>query len=285
MSDYKSALLKDDFTELEQVYSEFNDSRIEQLNKTLEEFSPQRTVYIFQCGFFDKNGKDFYAGGAERYALDLATLIAHIGYKPILIQAGNQDSDTFWMKNMQDLTIIGVNAQGSNYFKIINRLKEPALAIYSGIVEWETNIAYKNVLLISHGITWDIPRTNADNEFLKTILKTFNNIVSVDTNTISWFRSTFSNYIFNQKINFQYVPNYVDIEKYKPISKNRTRLKITYPRRCSEERGFWLFADIVPDIIKMYKDIIIEFVGYVHTEEIQNKLEELRTNYPNNIIH
>ena len=286
LSDYKCALLKNDFIGLEQECSKLNNSKIEQLNDIINKLAPQKAVYIFQCGFFDQNGKDFYAGGAERYALDLAALISYLGYKPILIQAGNQDSDKPWVTNMQDLTVIGVNAQGSNYFKIITGLKEPALAIYSGILEWETNLNYKNALLLSHGITWDNPRVNAECEFLQTILKTFNNIISVDTNTISWFRSTFSNYIFNKNIDFQYVPNYVDIEKYKPVSqKRRTQLKITFPRRCTEERGFWMFADIVPDILKAYKDVTIEFVGYVHTDEIKNKLKELITNYPDNIIH
>lgn len=285
LSDYKSKLLKDDFIELEQQYSKLNNIKAEKLNSFIQEVAPQKAVYIFQYGFYDKDGKNFYAGGAERYAIDLAKLIANLGYKPILIQAGNQDSKSCWINKINELIIIGLNAQGGNYFKIVSQLKEPQLVIYSGILEWDKNINYKNTLLISHGITWDTPRTNADLEFLHRIIKIFDNIISVDTNTISWFRSTFSNYLSNQNKNIQYVPNYVDLAKYKPIQQKKSSLKITYPRRCSDERGFWLFADIVPEIIRASKDIVIEFVGYIHTDIIKNKIDELVANYPNNIIH
>lgn len=46
----------------------------------------RKTVIIFQSLFFDTNGKHFYAGGAERYCLDLADIIIKLGFEQLLIQ-------------------------------------------------------------------------------------------------------------------------------------------------------------------------------------------------------
>lgn len=278
-------LLRNEFDKLEKFDSKFNNVKAAQINNIISEITTSKVVYLFQYSFFDKEGENFFSGGAERYMLDLSKLIIELGYKPILIQAGVSTSNVPWVKTYQGLTVIGVNTLGNNYFKIINSLREPDLAIYSGIIKWNKNIKYKNKLLISHGITWDVPRVNANIKFLQTILETFNNIISVDTSTISWMRSTFSNYVKHLNVNFTYVPNYVDITKYKPLKRDTELIKITFPRRCSDERGFWMFAEIVPELIKYNKNVLIEFVGYIHNKEIQGKIDKLLTGFPKNVIH
>lgn len=281
----KIKLFPNDFLKFEKFYGKLNKNVIHQLNNIISEIAPSKVVYLFQFSFFDKRGEKFFSGGGERYMLDLADIIKNMGYTPILLQSGDRKLDKTWVRKMNNLTIAGVNALGKNYYEIINNLNEPDLAIYSGIIKWKKNIKYKNNLIISHGITWDIPRANADINDLKSITETFDTMVSVDTSTISWFRSTFSHHLAMKKNKFEYVPNYVDTNKYVPINKNRDNIKITFPRRCSEERGVWLFADVVPKLIQKFSNIEIEFVGFIHTKDVEEKISELISKYPKNVSH
>ncbi len=65
----------------------------------------RKTVIIFQSLFFDTNGKHFYAGGAERYCLDLADIIIKLGFEPLLIQ---QSSCGFWTNTKNNLKVLGI---------------------------------------------------------------------------------------------------------------------------------------------------------------------------------
>lgn len=242
-------------------------------------------VYILQHSFFDTMGKNYFSGGGERYACDLGKIIADSGFIPILIQRGDENAEECWVNNFQDLKVIGVNGSYDEYIKIISMLQKPSLTIYSGVINWGENEYYHPSILISHGITWDHPFCNADVLHLKKMLNLADIFVSVDTNTISWFRSTYSKDIKDLNVKMKYIPNYVDLEKYTPIQHHNKRLKITYPRRCSDERGFWLVADIVPVILDAYKDVEFDFIGFAHTEEIKHKIEELKSKYGDRVNH
>lgn len=58
-----------------------NKKRLRNILRNINEFilknvgNIRKTVIIFQSLFFDTNGKHFYAGGAERYCLDMADII------------------------------------------------------------------------------------------------------------------------------------------------------------------------------------------------------------------
>ncbi len=238
-------------------------------------------VYIIQYSFFDKKGENYFSGGGERYACDLAALISKRGYKIILLQAADFKLPVPWCKKFGDIHVVGVNAEGKEYCKIVNSLQSPELAIYSGAIPWEKS-PYKHSVLISHGITWDCPRANADINYLQSLLYVAKDIVSVDTNTLSWFRSTFSKTIKDNNIQMNYIPNYVDLKKYTPktnLSENRP-IKILFPRRCSEERGFWPFTDIIPELFLKFQNIEIDMVGYAHTPEIKERIDYLSEKFP-----
>ena len=245
----------------------------------------KKFVYIFQFSFFDPKGENYFSGGGERYACDLAKILVDNGFFPILIQKGEENSEKPWVNDFKDLKVIGINADSNDYVKIISMLPKPCLAIYSGVINWDENKYYHPSILISHGITWDYPFYNANTQYLKKIIKLADTFVSVDTNTISWFRSTFSKDIKDFNIKMKYIPNYVDLEKYIPVKRTNKRIKITYPRRCSDERGFWLIADIVPVILDTYENVEFDFVGFAHTEKIKNKIEELKLKYGDRVNH
>ena len=257
---------------------------INQLIDNITENS-DKFVYIMQVSFFDEQGINYYSGGGERYACDLANLIRAKGYKPILIQKGADTAKEPWHINFNGLDVIGINADIKSYYKIINELKPSKLTIYSGVYNWDTEKSHHPSILISHGLIWDNPYQNANILELINILNVADLMVSVDTNTISWFRATYSHYIANSNIKMKYIPNYTDLTTYKPKERQTDKIKITYPRRCIELRGFWLIANIIPKLLEEFKDIEFELVGYAHTPEIENKIASLKSMYPERFSH
>lgn len=259
--------------------------RINDILKTIS--SPEKSVYIMQGSFYDHTGENYFSGGGERYACDLANLIKKMGYNPILLQKGIDDANEPWVRNFKDLTVIGINSEYSGYYEIVNGVDSPKLTVYSGCIDWKTENAHHPSILISHGITWDHPFSDANVEYLKRNLNIADTFVSVDTSTISWFRSTFSKTIMTNGIQMEYVPNYVDLENYHPNdNKDKNKpIKVLFPRRCSNERGFWLFTDVIPKIFENFQNIEIDMVGFAHTEEIQNRIKLLSKNYPNRFKH
>lgn len=261
--------------------------KIEEINGIISKLvDDDKFVYIMQYSFFDKKGENYFSGGGERYACDLSALIQKMGYKVILLQAADVKLQAPWCKNFNNIHVIGINAEDKEYFKIINSLVSPKLAIYSGAIPWEKS-CYPSSILISHGITWDHPCSDANISWLKNILNVANTLVSVDTNTISWFRSTYARTIADNNIKMSYVPNYVNLDKYYPKhNKNDSqRLKIVYPRRCSAERGFWLIANIIPQLMNEFDNIEFELVGYAHTPEIEEKIAQLKKMFPERFHH
>ena len=147
-----------------QKKDEINKFKTIQLDKMLNSIClPKNAVYIMQCSFFDKKGENYFSGGGERYACDLANLIKQIGYTPILLQQGDEDMKEPWVQNFQDLTVIGINATWNDYIRIIGEITSPALTIYSGCVNWTNGKkGHTPSIMISHGITWDCPVLDAN---------------------------------------------------------------------------------------------------------------------------
>lgn len=255
----------------------------------------RKTVIIFQSLFFDTTGKHFYAGGAERYCLDLADIIRKLGFEPLLIQ---QSSNGFWINTKNNLKTLGVpyfNLLCSNkLFSQRNRTNKtdrtterecirPAFAIFSSM-DFLSQKIFDNSIVLSHGITCDNKTVDRRQyRHLKDILKYNNHIASVDTNTISFFRSLFADETKNK--HFYYIPNYVDTKTFQPAKRNDDKIKILFPRRLCEYRGYWLCSDVMDDIMQLDQNIEFDFAGFIHDDEIKNDLERLKNKYPNRIHH
>lgn len=242
----------------------------------------EKTVIIFQNSFFSQDGEKFYSGGAERYCLDLANIIISSGYEPLLIQ---NSSIGFWSQKKNNLKVLGINK--FKYFcshkMFENKQSKPAFMIFSGMC-FVPYKCFENSIIISHGIAWDhktvsLPKYTR----LKNMLKYNTNIVSVDTNTISFFRSLFANESKNK--NFYYIPNYVDTKIFKPSNKNSNKIKILFPRRLCNYRGYWLCSEIMDNVMQLNDNIEFDFVGFIHDNEIENDLNNLQNKYKNRIHH
>lgn len=262
----------------------------EQANRLIEELrnkeDGREIVYIFQQTYYTADGERYISGGGERYASDLSDLIFELGYQPVLVQFGVPEAEELWSLKRNHLYVIGLNIDWGLYPRTIHRLREPKLAIYSGYTNFGEKYFSPNIV-ISHGITWDAPYRDADTEYLKSILCKAERLVSVDTNTISYMRSSFSKMLSEQHIDMQFVPNYTDIYKYVPdvSARDPNSVRVIFPRRCSAERGFWLIAKILPPMLDKYSNMCFDFVGFIHTEEVGAVIEELKNAYPGRVNH
>lgn len=244
------------------------------------EYNPEKTVFIIQQIFYSTSGKNFFSGGAERYCTDLAKLIEKLGYKPVIIQIG----DEFFYKRHQFLDVIAVPLELFNNLKTIFK-KEPALAIYSDILSAINKDFFHNNIILSHGISWDGPNKKFNirdlNKF-KRILTNAKQIVSVDTNTINWFKAVYGIAAHNVRMN--YIPNYVDRNEFKPVNNPSDKIRILFPRRAIFERGYWLVSNAIDKLMARYDNLEFNFVGYVHTEDIKQDMERLKNTYKDKII-
>jgi glycosyltransferase involved in cell wall biosynthesis len=72
-----------------------------------------------------------------------------------------------------------------------------------------------------------------------------------------------------------YIPNFVDIDKFKPVDRSRQdKLVVLYPRRLYSPRGFWLVHEIVPEFLKTYPQMEFHFVGQADPKE-QSAVQKL----------
>ncbi len=257
---------------------------LKHMRPVIEELETQinsdNTVYIFQVQMFDSRGNQCFNGGAERYVTDLADVLVGCGYNPVLIQRGDADTG-LWHKKIGNLNVYGLPFD-DDYMIALPLLKRYKFVVYSGAIGWGKKL-HPNIM-ISHGITWDSYNETTPAKIIKRIFDDVDKLVSVDTNTISWLRTTFPSDF--KDFDAVYVPNYVDTNIYHPIQKKKgDKITITFPRRASPERGYWLMSAALPPILEKYKNIVFNFVGFAHGSSIQNDILRLETIYPGRISH
>lgn len=257
--------------------------KVRSIAKEIDSQFRSPVVYIFQMQFFDANGVNCFNGGAERYCVDLSAILKSFGYTPVLVQMG---CDKLWYRKIKELNIVGVPFSScDDYMCFIALLKKYEFVIYSGFVDWGVK-SHPNIL-VSHGITWDVPKRDVLPLRILKMVSDVDCLVSVDTNTISWLRSTFSATLMSLKTQMHYVPNYVDTVAYKYVEKKRAlgEIKILFPRRCSYERGYWLMSEAIPRVLNKYPSIVFDFIGFAHGEKITADLKRLIKMFPGRINH
>ena len=252
------------------------------LAKQIESKYNDSVVLIFQVAMYDFKGEKCFNGGAERYVTDLADILLLQGYTPVLIQQGDK-STGLWERTVKNLRIFGLPVPTSEYFAAIKLFTKYKFVIYSGAIRWG-KMLHPN-MLISHGITWDTYKENVQPKNIYKIFQDVDKFVSVDTNTISWLRTTFSKTM--KKFDATYIPNYVDTKLYKPdeSKKKGKKVVVTFPRRAAPERGYWLMSAALPPIMDKYKNIEFNFVGFAHGDQINNDIKHLCQRFPGRVHH
>lgn len=244
-----------------------------------------RRVLLLAPTFFDWNGNNMFYGGAERYLIELARLIAQQGYEAVIVQCGHFN----WMRYYYDVRVIGLKVDGpaENLTRKIEQLQpKAALVIYSPFFLASGQLDIPSIA-ISHGIYWDHQSFHESPAALeKTIANLLNGlaaadrIVSVDTNTLNWMRTTQSELAAKAT----YIPNFVDLNQFQPAAKAHERIIILYPRRLYRPRGFWLVADLLPEIVEKYPRVDFHFVGKGDAPE-EARVQEWMQRYPGRIKH
>lgn len=247
-----------------------------QLVKTLPSALPSeynnRHVSILAPTFFDLDGNNMFYGGAERYLIELVHLIRNQGYDPVVYQAGNSN----WVRYYSDIRVQGMSCGGDfrHFNEQFHSLVPPGVLTIYLTFYLANPYCHPRSIGISHGIYWDdapFQTPLVQGQKLKDILTALANlerVVSVDTNTVNWVRS------FQLKLadKFTYIPNFVDPQQFCPPENktgkpNAGRLIILYPRRLYEPRGFWLVAEILPELVEKYTYVDFHFVGKADPEE------------------
>jgi glycosyltransferase involved in cell wall biosynthesis len=226
----------------------------------LQELIKGETIHILQPSYFDIKGELYLSGGAERYLTDLSKIIKELGYKPIIIQYGSK----LWHINHNGIDVIGLPCKHNfilfNYFAHSKYFGTPKVRVYSPFTLAFPQYQKGKSIGISHGIFWDHPHSSALMPTVYRSLKSLSYLVSVDTSTLSWLRGSMQQ--IADKIKMSYIPNYVDLNLYKPIKKiDSDKIIILFPRRLYAARGFFLVADIIDDILKKYSNVEFHFVG------------------------
>jgi len=244
-----------------------------------------KLVILLAPTFFDWDGNNMFCGGAERYLIELSHLIQSLDYEPVIVQCGNFD----WMRYYYDIRVIGLKVEGSPE-TLTQRIEEiqphAALILYSPFFLASSKLNTPSIG-ISHGVYWDDATFHGTSESLEKTtanllgkLSSVKRIVSVDTNTINWLRTNQSELTARAV----YIPNFVDLGQFQPASRSDDRVVVLYPRRLYRPRGFWLIAEILPELIQKYPQVDFHFVGKGDiTEEV--KVQEWVQEYEGRVKH
>jgi glycosyltransferase involved in cell wall biosynthesis len=227
-----------------------------------------REVRILAPGFFDPLGERVFLGGAERYLVELAGVVLRLGFPVEVFQPAAEP----WVRESSGLRVRGLvvasdagldravlDATGSRPLLTIH------LAFYTAGPETP-----RPALGISHGVYWDDPLSQTPSQFhwhraqALEALEHLDLAVSVDTNTVNWVGAA-SSRLAERMV---YLPNFVDLADFRPAPPRRgPELAILFPRRLVTARGFWLVAEILPELLAAHPQVEVHFVGEAGGDE------------------
>lgn len=271
-------------------YYEFIDYNINyKLLKSHAELIRSDDIDVYTVTFLDKDGYNYFSGGAERYLNDLYDLVSKFNINLNIYQCG----DYQWVRKIGKINVISLakGIENTQYSleaikhcadKFYNYSSNSLLSIYSPFF-FRGKYANNNSIGLGHGVSWDHEFLNNldaqtfwnTNKHIIDSAKAFKEIISVDTNTPNWFQTI----DYNTSRKFRVIPNYVDTNVFKPSDNktNTNKIIITYPRRLYGPRGLYLTLNILDKILEKYENVEFNFVGLgveQDTVNIDKKIEK-----------
>jgi glycosyltransferase involved in cell wall biosynthesis/2-polyprenyl-3-methyl-5-hydroxy-6-metoxy-1,4-benzoquinol methylase len=222
-------------------------------------------VDFVNFNFYDWDGVRRYEGGAERYVLDLARLVRSLGGVPRILQNARKA----FTRVHDGIDVVGVPVAETMDFDQASRgfaeLTRDAALVVASPEELACRLpASPPVVAINHGIHWDYENARLETfdaqRFRRLIdaLRVCRVCVCVDTNFINWLRSIDTTAVPA----LRYVPNYVDLERFRPVPKRfDERLTFLFPRRLCFERGFRNLVTAFDDLLGRLPAIDLHICG------------------------
>lgn len=257
------------------------------------EKSMSKQVIISTLLFYDANGKDYMHGGAERYVVELFGILKEMGYDAVVVQAGNSNWKLMHQSPYGALPVVALQSEFlfESFSCVLNEYVQEnpcALVIYSPFLI-ASPYAAVNAIGISHGIFWDDWHYHLNLETAlfhqKAIRQAFANchdVISVDTNTINWFRTVAN----DAEVNMTYIPNFVDKKEFFPPAKTRPekKVRVVYPRRLYSARGFDLVLEAFPKLFNEFPEMELEFIGQID-DSAAKALKNFLADYKGKVMH
>lgn len=221
--------------------------------------------------FYYYDGIQHQEGGGENYELSLIQTLIKAGHDISIYQFSFKPFTNKYKHPNGSITVRGLgNITSNNYEADLQKGVDMFLAKTEDCdmhILLTVNLAYKKMprstVSIFHGIYWNFqsetykqPEWNEN--YVKRWIRNVNTIVSVDTDCINFVRANYPKYIDKMF----YVPNYVDIDIFKPMDRvDKDVFKILYARRLNELRGLLLFLQVAKDLTEEYEDIYFTICG------------------------
>lgn len=199
-------------------------------------------VDILNFNFYDWDGERPIAGGAERYVLELARLIAALGLRPRLVQNARRP----FARRHEGIEVVGVVASPTLDLARMSEGFRDAVAGASLVIASPVELAarlYEGTLVvgINHGIHWDYPNNRVEvhdparDAAIVAAVRRCAACVCVDANFPNWLRCLDG----TAAARTRRIANFVDLDTFRPADKSFDgRLTVLFPRRLCRERGF-----------------------------------------------
>lgn len=252
-----------------------------------------KKVYIIYRSFFDMQGEQYMVGGIQTYIRQLAKLIEKKGYIAIIVQF----AECNFKKEYNGIEVLGIDvknkkseqAKSKLILKTIkNRFTENDILIFASddiFVHPFTD----RVIVIQHGITWDLPIKKEERISIKALKKILwgwlhlihtrkiKRMVCVDHNYINWIRA--QGIYIDKKL--YPIPNCTNLI-YDTYKREENKIKIIFARRFETYRGTRIFAHAVKELLNKYSDVYVTFAGKGPDEQYLKEL--FRSNQQVNFI-
>lgn len=249
-------------------------------------------VDIINYQFYDWESKNVYLGGAERYVVDLAKLLARLGYKVRILQGAERD----FRKRFQGFSVIGIKMQSrdrQDVSRVLAKACQEAEFVISSPDELAVGLESIPCIAINHGINFDdssrrelkgCPEQNLENPYRYILggLRGAKKCVCVDTNFMNWVRTRDAD--LGKKLVF--IPNYYDGKVFKPVKKyHGKKVVFVFPRRIEECRGSIILREAFCNVVKKYPNVELRLAGQVQNEDAQKDVNWLLEYFPKNVSH
>lgn len=241
-------------------------------------------VRIIAPQFFEPSGSQIIFGGAERYLVELVGVLRELGKEVEIVQRATGRG---WERSAFGCPVFGIPAR--DFFDIESALYQsgthlPALTIHLAFFT-ASRMTPPPAIGISHSVFWDQafyqrPEVSPFHTArLMEALEYLDIIVANDANMINWLR-TVSVRLADKCVR---IPNFVDIERFFPAERKSDRIVVLFPRRLAADRGFWLMAAIIPDLVRCHPEVVVELVGIAAGEDERREAERLTTRFPQHV--